>query len=175
MPLPSIETDRLLIRPFAAGDVASFHLVWSDPEVIWWGHTSALEDSATMLKSFMERCEKLPDGLGWSWLVDKSTGAVHGDVNLQLAPDPPGGVEIGWHLARRSWGMGYATEGATPLLPHAWALGLDEVIATIVPMNAASIRVAERLGMERLPGTFVRGGLSHGIWAARNPHTSSQN
>jgi len=169
MPIPPFETDRLVLRPFALGDLEAFHLVWGDPEVIWWGHTETLEESKERLAAFVELCDGLSEGLGWSWLIDKATGAVYGDVALQPAPDPPGGVEIGWHLARRAWGNGYATEGAAPLLPHGWTLGLAEVIATIVPTNRPSVRVAERLGMERRAGDFERTGLIHGVWVARPP------
>lgn len=169
MPLPPFETDRLVLRPFTLDDLDAFHLVWGDPEVIWWGHTETLEDSRERLAAFVALFDGLPDGLGWSWLIDKESGRVHGDVALQLAPDPPGGVEIGWHLARRSWRNGYATEGAAPLIPHCWDIGLDEVIATIVPENTPSVAVAERLGMKRREGDFERTGLLHGIWSARPP------
>ena len=96
-------------------------------------------------------------------------GEIVGDVILQPAPDPPGGIEIGWHLAREHWGRGYATEGAVPLLAHAWSLGLEEVIATILPVNLPSMGVAERLGMRRRGPTVERLGLAHGVWVIERP------
>lgn len=51
-------------------------------------------------------------------------------------------------LRRDCWGHGYATEAAQAVLRDAFErLGAAEVIADIRPENAASIRVAERLGM----------------------------
>lgn len=169
VPLPLIATARLDLVPFDHGDVAAYHDVWGDPEVIWWGHSPTRDDSARGLANLVSQIEAMPPGLGWAWLVERATGNVVGDVALQTAPNPPGGVETGWHLARRHWGKGFATEGATPLLPLAWSMGLDEVIATIVPVNLPSIHVAERLGMMRRGPTVPRGGLAHGIWVAQRP------
>ena len=160
-------TERLRLEPFHVSDVGAFHLIWGDPEVIWWGATADREESAARLAALVARCETMPAGMGWWWLVRKADGAVVGDVNLQPAPDPPGGNEIGWHLARTEWGKGYATEGAAPLLPHAWSLGLEEVVATIIPVNSPSVGVAERLGMRREGPTIPRAGLAHGVWVAR--------
>lgn len=169
MSLPQVDTDRLELRPFASGDDALYHAIWGDPEVIWWGASPDRATSAQRFKALLVRCAAMPHGLGWSWLVEKEDGTVVGDVCLQPAPNPPGGIEIGWHLARAQWGNGYATEGAAPLLEHAWTLGLEEVTAMIVPVNTPSIRVAERLGMERRGPIVDRGGLAHGLWVAAAP------
>jgi RimJ/RimL family protein N-acetyltransferase len=57
-------------------------------------------------------------------------------------------VEVGWRLAPRYWGQGYATEGARAALDYAFgSLGLDEVVAFTAEGNVRSRRVMERLGM----------------------------
>ncbi|HEY6332208.1 MAG TPA: GNAT family N-acetyltransferase [Blastocatellia bacterium] len=62
------------------------------------------------------------------------------------------GFELGWALARSAWGHGYATEAGRRALDYAFTeMGRDRVISLIHPDNAASIRLAERLG-ERLEG-----------------------
>jgi RimJ/RimL family protein N-acetyltransferase len=162
-------TERLRLEPFHVSDVGAFHLIWGDPEVIWWGATADREESAARLAALVARCETMPAGMGWWWLDLATTGETVGDVNIQPAPDPPGGIEIGWHLARVHWGKGYATEGAAAMIQRAWAIGLDEVIATIVPMNLRSVRVAERLGMQRRGPTVPRGNLAHGVWVIGRP------
>jgi RimJ/RimL family protein N-acetyltransferase len=51
-------------------------------------------------------------------------------------------------LGREHWGRGYATEAASAMRDHALGeLGLRRVIALIQHGNAASKRVAARLGM----------------------------
>jgi len=168
MALPEFVTDRLRLRAFAAEDVVEFQSIWGDPEVIWWGAVPDREAAVAGLAGLVERIEGMPEGMGWSWLVD-ADGVVVGDVCLQPAPEPFGGIELGWHVARDHWGLGYATEGAMPLVGHAWDLGLDEVIATIIPVNVPSIRVAEKLGMVRRGPPLNRGALAHGVWVATRP------
>jgi RimJ/RimL family protein N-acetyltransferase len=57
-------------------------------------------------------------------------------------------VEAGWRLHPAHWGHGYATEAARACVSAAWAhLDLDRIISIIDPHNAASIAVAQRLGM----------------------------
>ena len=54
--------------------------------------------------------------------------------------------EIGYHLIRREWGHGYATEAAQACL--AWLFretGYDRVCSIVHPENLPSRRVAERV------------------------------
>ncbi len=70
-------------------------------------------------------------------------------------------TEIGWTLGSEYWNRGYATDAA--IACRDWALvglGLTRLVSVIAPGNAASIRVAEKLGetleREDLPGPFDR-------------------
>jgi RimJ/RimL family protein N-acetyltransferase len=57
------------------------------------------------------------------------------------------GLEVGWLLARDRWGQGLATEAGHAALGYAFdTLGAEHVISVIHPDNAASIRVAAKLG-----------------------------
>ncbi|MFO7764497.1 MAG: GNAT family N-acetyltransferase, partial [Wenzhouxiangellaceae bacterium] len=58
-----------------------------------------------------------------------------------------GDFELGWWIWKDFWGQGLAPEAITPFIPHARNMGLKRVLAVIDPPNAASIRVAEKLGM----------------------------
>ena len=86
------------------------------------------------------------------WAVEVRGGpAFIGYVGLQApsfaAPFTPC-VEIGWRLARETWGHGYATEAARACLEHGFgALALPEVLAFTVPANVRSRAVMRRLGM----------------------------
>ena len=56
--------------------------------------------------------------------------------------------EIGWRLARASWGRGYATEAARAALADAFdRVVLDEIVSVTVPANTRSLRVMEGIGM----------------------------
>jgi RimJ/RimL family protein N-acetyltransferase len=54
-------------------------------------------------------------------------------------------TELGWTIARRHWGHGYATEAARALRPWAYEQGVESLISLINPANVRSIRVAEKL------------------------------
>jgi RimJ/RimL family protein N-acetyltransferase len=61
-------------------------------------------------------------------------------------------VEIGWQLARRFWGQGYAPEGARAFLELAWnRFALPEVVAITYRGNLPSRRVMEKIGMNHDP------------------------
>jgi ribosomal-protein-alanine N-acetyltransferase len=61
-------------------------------------------------------------------------------------------VEIGWRLAADDWGRGLATEGAKAVVRYAFdALGLDSLVSFTVPANVRSLRVMEKIGMNRDP------------------------
>ena len=61
-------------------------------------------------------------------------------------------IEIGWRLARRSWGQGLASEAAAAVVNHAFtALGLPALVSFTAEWNRPSRRVMEKCGL-----TFVR-------------------
>jgi RimJ/RimL family protein N-acetyltransferase len=79
--------------------------------------------------------------VGWTLLIPQDA----------LGPE----IEIGWRLRREAWGQGLAAEAARPVLRHAFVtLKLPEVVADIDPANAASLKVAEKLGLG-LRGTVL--------------------
>ncbi|WP_205944781.1 GNAT family N-acetyltransferase [Pelagibius litoralis] len=68
------------------------------------------------------------------------------------------------------WGRGYATEAAAPVLAHALqGLGLDAVVADIDPLNAASIRVAEKLGLVFAEERYLDGALAKSYRLSAGP------
>ncbi|HEV2814953.1 MAG TPA: GNAT family N-acetyltransferase, partial [Solirubrobacteraceae bacterium] len=146
MPQP-ILTARLKLRPFVPGDAGDLFAIFSDPEVGRWvggGHTT-LDQSRDLIET--NRAHEERHGFGM-WAVERG-GALIGEAGVQLLEKRGPEVEIGWVIARAAWGRGYATEAAGAWLDVAFGeLGLEEVLATVLPDNAASHRVARRLGME---------------------------
>jgi RimJ/RimL family protein N-acetyltransferase len=85
-------------------------------------------------------------GYGQWALVEQATGGLVGRAGL-WQPEGWPGLEVGWLLARSSWGHGFATEAGRAAVRYAFeVLAADGVISLIHPENRASIRVAERLG-----------------------------
>jgi ribosomal-protein-alanine N-acetyltransferase len=149
-----LRTPRLHLRTWREADREPFAALNADPEVM--RHFPSMltrEQSDAMVDRVMARMAE--DGFGL-WAVEVvETGAFIGFVGLSRprfeAHFTPA-VEVGWRLARAGWGHGYATEGATAALDHAFdVLGLDEVVSFTTPGNLRSQAVMQRLGMTRDP------------------------
>jgi RimJ/RimL family protein N-acetyltransferase len=165
--IPTLETGRLRLRPLHGSDLDDYAALYADPEVL--RHLSCgpepWDRGRTWRHMAFQQGHWELAGAGM-WAVEhRETGAFLGMIGF-AAPEGWPGFELAWTLARRWWGHGYATEGARAALAHAFTTWeKDRVISLIHPDNAASIRVAERIG-ERLQGRihhFGRELLCYGI------------
>ena len=148
--IPTLETQRLRLRPFRERDLDDYAALHADPEVMRpIGETWDRARSARHLAFQLGHWQLWGSG---TWAVEhQETGAFLGKIGFS-EPEGWPGCELAWMLARRWWGHGFATEGARAALSYALSvLKRDRVISLIDPENRASIRVAERIG-ERLLG-----------------------
>lgn len=147
-------TQRLLLRQWRADDHDPFAAFNADPVVMQ--HFPApltRAESDALLERAATRIAA--DGYGL-WAVEvRATQRMIGFVGLarpsfEAAFTPC--TEVGWRLARASWGHGYATEAARAALDVAFGqLGLDEVVSFTFEGNTRSRAVMERLAMTRDP------------------------
>jgi RimJ/RimL family protein N-acetyltransferase len=175
-------TERLILRGWEERDVPAYQRIVADPEVMRYmgsgfrwdlkraaaglvGRVSDLEGrrSVRHLATHWQR-----HGFG-EWAVqERSTGELIGRIGLLYHPDwvaDESRVEIGWLLARRAWGKGYATEGARPGIEHAFArLRVDRLMSIALVGNGRSQRVMEKLGLHRQGQTRWKG--SDVVWYA---------
>jgi len=88
-------------------------------------------------------------GLGYWSIFPKERPTEFAGWVLMIPCDGVGPeIEIGWRLTRSSWGKGYATEAARPVVTHAFeTVGVRQLVADIDPQNVGSMRVAEKIGM----------------------------
>ena len=170
-----LETPRLILRMFREDDFEPYYArVCADADVMRYlgdGRPLTRSEGWRQLAMILGHWQLRGYGL---WAVEeRATGELVGRIGL-FNPEGWPGFEIGWVLAKASWGRGYATEGARRALDHALTdMGHDHVISLIYPDNAASIRVAERIG-ERLEGhTYLFGheALIYGVRRGRYRRT----
>jgi len=84
---------------------------------------------------------------------------VLGSIGFFVPPEDDE-VEVGYGLVREAWGWGFATEALRALLAAADAVGgALQVRASVVPENAASLRVLAKCGFTQLRGTTDDGEL----------------
>ena len=154
------------MRPFAEGDAEAVFAIFSEPDVGRWvgGAHATIDDSRGLIRRASEHQRANAFAM---WAVEeRETGALVGEVGLQLLELKGPEVEIGWTIGRPWWRRGYATEAAGAWLGVAFGeVGLDEVIATVLPENEPSHRVARRIGMTPAPRRHVWG-AEHDIYVA---------
>jgi RimJ/RimL family protein N-acetyltransferase len=149
------ETERLIIRFWRADDAEDAFAIYGDPDVTRYlagdARDTTIESTREWLaKKLATQAEKTPLGV---WAVEeRSSGRVIGHALLQYAPiNGEDRVEIGYALARAAWGKGYATEIAHAMIQVGFdRLDLDELYGVVIPENAASRRVLEKVGMRNL-------------------------
>jgi len=151
---PTLETERLILRPPIESDLDGWAELLGDEETARYigGHmprAAAWRAMAAMTGAWPLR------GFSMFSVVEKASGRWIGRLG-PWAPEGWPGNEVGWALLKQACGKGYATEGAARTIDWAFdELGWDDVIHTINPENHASIRVAERLGSAwRGPGAM---------------------
>jgi RimJ/RimL family protein N-acetyltransferase len=154
-----LETERLILRQFRESDFDAYAEICGDPEVMRYvGELKPLDRAmawrslATHLGHWQLR------GYGMWAVEEKATGRMIGRVGL-WKPEGWPDLEVGWMIHRSCWGSGFATEAARASIEAAFREpGVDHIISVIHPENAASIRVAERVGE-----TFERDWTLHGL------------
>src|SRR3954470_18879082 len=128
-----IYTERLRLRPWVDADLEALHQLWSDPQTIWWGAHTRLEQTKELMK-------KIATEGGW-WAVEHE-GKIVGNVFLRPSRSDGLTLELGYHIRSDSWGKGFATESARAVM--AMSNG-NRVEAPIVPENMKSQRVIRKL------------------------------
>lgn len=141
-----LETERLVLRRWREEDLEPFAAMSADPEVMRHFATGPLGRARSdALARYADACfEAYGFGLA---AVEERGGSFGGFVGLHRHRRRPDDVEIGWRLARGTWGHGYATEAARAWVAAAPGLGLDRLVSFIAPANLASLAVARHLGM----------------------------
>lgn len=98
------------------------------------------------------------------WTLRDRDGTFVGRGGLQrVRVEGKAAVELPWAIIPERWGEGLATEAAAAAIDWARSLGLRQVVALIQPANAASLRVAEKVGLEHA-GETRHAGLPHLVY-----------
>jgi RimJ/RimL family protein N-acetyltransferase len=150
-----VETGRLVLRRFEAGDADLVTGLDSDPEVMRFltgGRPTPREQvAATVLPRMIASYDRY-DGYGIWAAEERASGAFAGWFHLRPPSEAPDGalevLELGYRLRRAVWGRGYATEGSLALVATAFAdPRVHRVIARTMAVNSASRRVMEKAGL----------------------------
>jgi RimJ/RimL family protein N-acetyltransferase len=152
--VPVIETARLRLRGHRDEDLTECVAMWSDPQVTKFisGRASTEQQTWTRLLSYLGHWALM--GFGYWVVEEKSSDDFVGEVGFanfkRAAPssikDEP---ELGFALASRFHGKGYATEAVSAALGWADAyVPHPRTICLVDPRNLASLSVATKCGYD---------------------------
>jgi ribosomal-protein-alanine N-acetyltransferase len=185
----TLETNRLVLRPFTWDDFDFVKALNCDPEIaryIGYGKPRTESESLRWMKRTLAAyCE---GEVGHLAVFLKDTGILIGRCGLSLLEieaDPTGDdgphwfwyrnsvpegmktiiqIELGYTLAKEYWGCGYATESAQAVRDFAFReRGEKQLVAAISSENVASKNVARKLGLSRR-GKIMAFGLPAEHW-----------
>lgn len=152
MMIPILKTQRLILREFRESDLDAYAEMCADEEVMCYIGTAKVLSRAESWRSMAAIIGHwYLRGYGLWAVEEQQSGETIGRIGC-WKPEGWIGVEIGWSLRRAFWGRGFATEAGLASIDFAFTkLQQSHVISLIRPDNAASRRVADKLG-EKLQG-----------------------
>lgn len=150
-----IVTERLRLREWREEDASLLAAIHADPDVMQFlGRVKTPSEIGEIVKRLM-RMSKAGEPAFWAAERIRD-GALLGTVGLhRLGTEFPFGpaLEVGWRLARKHWGQGYATEAARGALDYGFdCLAAPRIYAFTALANTRSEAVMQRLRMKKIDG-----------------------
>jgi RimJ/RimL family protein N-acetyltransferase len=146
---PILETERLRLRELTPDDFEAMFAIFGDAETMRYYPQPY---SREMLEAALQRQFKsyAENGYGLWAMILKSENKFIGDCGL-LTQEVDGvqELEVGYHVHRNYWELGFAPEAAQACFEYGFnTLGRTRMISLIRPENLPSRRVAEKNGLQ---------------------------
>jgi len=147
----TIETERLLLRPFTLDDVPDVVEYAKDIDVYRWTlnipHPYSDKHAREYIASCLEKYEKR-EAFDLA-IASKETGRVIGGIGFPNVDLENVNAEIGYCLGKPYWGNGYTTEAAKAIIQYGFEeMGLERIYGKCFAGNDRSSRVLEKAGMK---------------------------
>jgi RimJ/RimL family protein N-acetyltransferase len=170
--IPTLETERLILRPFNESDVQPMYELLQDPDVVHYvgdRHVPTRQETWRMVAGWLGHWALRGYG---QWAIEElGSGQLVGRAGIINPVDWPG-PEVGYLLGKDWWGRGYATEAGRTAMDWGFEeMGFADLLSLIDPANQASMSVATRLGESARGETEIMGhhvlvyGISRAEWA----------
>jgi ribosomal-protein-alanine N-acetyltransferase len=149
--VPTLHTERLILRPWRREDAEDMFAYSSDPEVTryaMWLPDATLEDTRKGIEEAIRRCAAEP----WMYLgIElKEESKFIGSVGFTQWNGTDHRAELAFALNRHYWGRGIVTEAARTIIQFGWeTMHLHRIEANCIAANAPSIAVLTKLGFEQ--------------------------
>jgi [ribosomal protein S5]-alanine N-acetyltransferase len=160
-----LETERLYLRELKPEDFDRLHAIFSDEETMrFYPAPFTREQTGQWIQKNQARYRK--DGFGLWGVCLKETDELIGDCGLvRQTVDGRTEIEIGYHIHKKYWSRGFATEAAKACKEYGFhQLHFNKLICLIDPKNIPSIRVAEKIGFTKEKEVFIFGN-NHAVYS----------
>jgi ribosomal-protein-alanine N-acetyltransferase len=149
----TLETERLILRPFRQEDLQDFYeyaSVEGVGEMAGWRHHGSIEESQEILDMFINEDKTFA-------IVLKENGKVIGSLGVEKYGMEEAltefndylGREIGYVLSKEHWGKGIMPEAASAIIDYLFgSLDLDFLTCGYYDFNSQSRRVQEKCGFK---------------------------
>lgn len=142
----TLETDRLILRPFEITDAEEMFNGWaSDPEVtkyLTWDTHKSIDETRYVLDMWIKEYED-PKRLNFAIVLKNENKLIGG---IDVVGYEEGVPVIGYNLSRKYWNKGYMTEACKCLLDYLFSVGYNKVRIDAMTENTGSNRVIEKCG-----------------------------
>ncbi len=143
--IPTIESERLILRPLTLDD-ADDVFEWTGDELVARYMIYPTHTSIDITKMWLSSLETLENEYTWG-VVRKSDRKLIGSVGIRYRTDEKV-WSFGYNFRRDSWNQGFATEASRRAIKYAYdENGAREFIAGHAVENTASGRVIEKCGL----------------------------
>ncbi|OAA82223.1 Acyl-CoA N-acyltransferase [Akanthomyces lecanii RCEF 1005] len=147
---PPHETPRLLLRSFTADDLAQYHELRTQPEVMIFTAQGRPDASPAETQAKLDNfLSPAGDDVYVLAVLERATGTLVGTIGSHIRADLLGWPALGYMLRKEAWGKGYATEMLHGFLEVYWSLPRGEALvelaadsSTVPPSAAARAQAA---------------------------------
>jgi RimJ/RimL family protein N-acetyltransferase len=148
---PTLETERLGLRPFSPDDAEAIFALQSNARVLRYWDSPPWTDPSRAERFLGDSEQMSEQGSGVRLAVDRrSDDTFIGWCTLNRWNPDFRSASLGYCFGEAAWGHGYATEAGRAVLQWAYGtLDLNRVQAETDTRNVASARVLEKLGFVR--------------------------
>lgn len=149
--IPTLETERLILRRILPSDLNDVYDYASNPSVsrflLWYPHES--KKRTVQYLRLLDKKYKKAEFYDWG-VVNKSDGRLIGTCGFTSFDLVNNSAEVGYVLNYAYWGQGLAAEATRAVITFAFEiLQVNRVEANFMPENSGSRRVLEKCGMRR--------------------------
>ncbi len=163
--IPTLMSDRLILRPFTTDDAGRIHDLLNTPEISDTTLNVPYPYPDGAAKGWIgTHAQAAADGKGWTWAITRrSDDVLMGAIGIDVVVEHQRGA-LGYWLGVPFWSQGYMSEAARAVVTFGFdTLGLHRIEAACLTRNPASARVMEKAGLvyESTARDFI---LKHGIF-----------